>query len=145
MTQPLIIIGCGGHAKSLIDIVETTNEFEIIGLVGRGSEVGKKILGYSVIGCDGDLNRIQKRCSNALLAIGQLKDATLRKRIAAMIIELQFNTPTIISSKAHVSPHARIGEGTTIGHGAIINAGAVIGRFCIINSHALIEHDSTLR
>ena len=35
MVQNLIIFGCGGHAKSVIDIVESTKEWQIKGLISE--------------------------------------------------------------------------------------------------------------
>ena len=37
----IIIFGCG-HAKAVIDIIESNNEFKIIGLIGKENDLGKK-------------------------------------------------------------------------------------------------------
>jgi len=50
----------------------------------------------------------------------------------------------IVSPRAHVSKHAKVGAGTIVMHGAVVNAGAVVGRNCIINSQALVEHDAVI-
>ena len=49
--KPLLLIGCGGHCH-YIDIVEQQGIWEIYGLVGTPSDVGKKVLDYEVVGCD---------------------------------------------------------------------------------------------
>ena len=139
--KPLLLIGCGGHARSLIELVETTSKWQIHGLVGLPEEVGSYIFGYPVICSDGDLPLLQKKCSTAILAIGQIPDSAQRIRLSEQLNQLGFKFPILISPHAIVSRHAKIGHGTTIGHGVIVNAGAVIGDHCIINTHALIEHD----
>ena len=45
----ILIFGCGGHAKSIIDLIDSTNKYKIIGLVGKKNELGREILGYPVI------------------------------------------------------------------------------------------------
>ena len=45
----------GGHARSLIELIESTSLWDTIGLVGLDSEVGTQVLDYQVIGIDKDL------------------------------------------------------------------------------------------
>ena len=140
--NPLLLIGCGGHARSLIDLIETGNQWRVHGLVGLPDQVGLDVLGYPVIGTDAQLMNLHGLCSTALLAIGQLPDPKPRQRLAARLQDLGFQCPTLISPHAYVSRHARIGAGTVVGHGAIVHAGVVVGDHCILNSRALIEHDA---
>lgn len=142
--KPLLLIGCGGHARSLIELVESTGEWQIHGLVGLPEQVGSRILGYPVIGCDDDLSTLKVECPAAVLAIGQLQDSSPRVRLAKHLEQLGFQFPVLISPHAVVSPYAQLGPGTTLGHGVIVNASAVVGDHCIINSRALIEHDAQI-
>ncbi len=142
--EPLIVIGCGGHAQSVIDIAESTGMWEIIGLIGQRNEVGKKIMNYEIIGTDDDLKDIRSKTKNILLGIGQIKDSRKRIEIIKKLKNLEFNTPTIISRNAYVSKNATIEEGCSVGHFSVINSGAKIGRFCILNSKCLIEHNSNI-
>ena len=50
--------------------------------------------------------------------------------------------PTVVSPRAYLSRHARVGGGTTVMHEAIVNCSAEIGENCIINTKALVEHDA---
>lgn len=139
--KSLILVGCGGHAKSVIELIESTGNWKIHGLIGLQHEVGRKVLGYTVMGTDSDLSNIKKECESALLGLGQITSPSFRKKLGIELKEKGFHLPVLISPKAVVSRHAQLGEGTTIGHGAVINAGAVVGANCIINTNALIEHD----
>ena len=139
--KPVLLIGCGGHARSLIELIETAADWHIHGLVGLPEQVGSSLLGYPVIGCDADLPTILAECPAAVLAIGQLPDPAPRQRVAAELELLGFQLPVLISPHAVVSRHALLGPGTTVGHGVIVNAAAEVGAFCILNSRALIEHD----
>ena len=139
--KPLLLIGCGGHARSLIELIDSTEEWQIQGLVGLSEQVGRRVLGYPVIGCDNDLSGLREECPAAVLAIGQIPDSAPRVRLAKQLGQLGFQFPVLISPHAVVSRYAQLGPGTTVGHGVIVNAGAVVGDHCIINSRALIEHD----
>lgn len=142
--EPLIVIGCGGHAISVIDIAESTDRWEIIGLIGQRNEVGKKIMNYEVIGTDEDLKNIRSKTKNILLGIGQIKNPKKRIEIIEKLKNLEFNTPTIISKNAYVSKNATIKEGCSVGHFSVINSGAKVGSFCILNSKCLVEHNSKI-
>jgi len=137
----LLLIGCGGHARSVIDLVESTGKWKLIGLIGYPEQVGSLILGHRVIGSDADLVKLRDSCGHALLAVGQIGAASQRLVLAKSLEQFDFESPTIISPHAVVSNHAKVGFGTTIGHNAIVNAAAEVGIHCIINSAALIEHD----
>ena len=142
--KPLLLIGCGGHAKSVIDLIETEGKWHIHGMVGLPEHVGSKVLGYPVIGTDEDLPKIRESCPSAVLAIGQLPDSSVRQRLAARLEKLGIHSPVVISPHAVVSRHARLGAGTVVGHGSIVNAGAVVGTHCTLNSRTLIEHDARI-
>lgn len=142
--QDIVLIGGGGHAKSVIDIIECENKFNIIGIIDTAENIGKNVLGYKIIGTDENLKEIFQNCKNAHISIGQIKTNEPRKRIFEILKNIGFNLPVIISPFAYVSKHATIGEGSIIMHNALINSGAVVGKNCIINTKALIEHDAKI-
>ena len=144
MSDPLLLIGCGGHARSLIDVVESSGRWHVLGLVGLPEQVGENVLGYPVLGCDQDLSSLREQCAHALLAVGQIGLAPQRQRLGDELRRSEFGLPVVISGRAHVSRHAQLGVGTSVGHGAIVNAGACVGDHCILNSNALIEHDAVI-
>ena len=142
MERPrLIIIGGGGHAHSCIDIIEQCNRFEIAGIVDANKPVGQSVLGYKVIGADGDLHELRREFEHAFIAIGQIETADLRVALFSTLRELDFNVPQFISPESYISRHSKIGDGSIVMHGAIVNANTEIGVNSIINSNALLEHD----
>ena len=142
MDRPrLIIIGGGGHAHSCIDIIEQCNRFEIAGIVDANKLIGQNVLGYKVIGADGDLHELRREFNHAFIAIGQIETADLRVALFGALRELDFNIPQFISPNSYISHHSKIGDGSIVMHGAIVNANTEIGVNSIINSNALVEHD----
>lgn len=144
--EPIILIGGGGHCRSVIDVIESQGQYEIFGILDMPDKVGTKVLGYPIIGSDSEkeLKEFKAQCPNFLVTVGQVKSAQLRKKIFHRIKVAGGQLPIIISPKAHVSKHAKVEEGTVIHHFAMINANAKVGVNCIINSGALIEHDAVV-
>lgn len=142
--EQIVLIGGGGHCKSVIDVIEQENRYKIIGIIDTRENIGKKVLDYKVIGCDEDLETIFQTCKNACITVGHIKSNELRKKLYTIAKDIGFNLPTIISPLAYVSKHAKVDEGTVSMHHALINANAKIGKNCIINTKALIEHDAVV-
>lgn len=142
MKEKIILIGGGGHCHSVIDVIEQTNKYEIMGIIDIKEKVGRQVLGYEIIGCDEDLEGMIKYCKNVHISLGHLKSNQRRVELYYRLKEIGFLFPIIISPLAYVSKYAYIDEGTIIMHHAIVNANAKIGKNCIINTKALIEHDA---
>jgi sugar O-acyltransferase (sialic acid O-acetyltransferase NeuD family) len=141
MSSSILVVGAGGHARSCIDVVESTGALRIAGLIGKVDEVGSMVFGYTVLGTEADLKRLRPSHREALVAVGHIRTAVPRETLFSLLRDLDFALPVIVSPRGYVSPRATIGEGTIVMHGAVVNAGARIGRNCIVNSQALIEHD----
>lgn len=134
----------GGHCSSCIDVIESSGKFKIVGLVAKNKKDKNKNKKYKIIGTDKDLNNIFKRYKFAHIAIGQIKNLNLRKKIFNKLKKIGFVLPVIISKKAYVSKETNFGEGTIVMHGCVINRNSKVGSNSIINTKALIEHDSTI-
>jgi len=142
--KEILLIGGGGHCKSVIDVIEQEGQFKIIGIIDKAELLGSDVLGYSVIGVDSDLKDLSKKYSYALVTIGQIKSSKLRKGLFDLAKKTGFTLPSIISPRAYISKNAIIGNGVVVMHDVLINANALIGDNCIINSKALIEHDTKI-
>jgi len=126
----------------VIDVAESAG-FQNQGILDIPLKVGKKVLGYSIVGTD---DQIPDYVNDAvfIVTIGHIKDASLRIKLHQKIIDAGGTLATIIASTSHVSKHALIEEGSVIMHRVVVNADASIGRGCIINTFANIEHDANI-
>jgi sugar O-acyltransferase (sialic acid O-acetyltransferase NeuD family) len=140
----LVLIGGGGHARACIDLIQASDQFQILGILDRSELVGTDVLGIPVIGTDEDLPVLVKKNLSFLITLGQIKTPDLRIRIYKRIKVLGGLLSTVIATSAHVSPFAQIGEGSIIMGKAMIGPGVRIGENCIINTNALVEHDSVV-
>jgi len=140
----IILIGGGGHCKSVIDVIEQESRFKIVGIVDKPELLGHDVLGYSVIGNDSDLAILVKKYQYALVTVGHIESSFLRIKLFNLAAEAGFILPSIVSPRAYISEPAIIGKGTIVMHDALINTNVQIGNNCIINSKALIEHDCSI-
>ncbi|PUZ21290.1 acetyltransferase [Chitinophaga costaii] len=143
MRQSLILIGAGGHCKSCIEVIESTGQYEIAGILDVSDKVGSLLAGYPVIGTDDALETLAAG-PQFLITVGQIKSALLRQRLFTRLKALGKPLATIIAPSAIVATRVTIGEGSIVMHRTVINAGSFIGANCIINTGAVIEHDSIL-
>jgi len=137
--KPIILIGGGGHCKSVIDAAESAG-CTILGVLDKQDKVGKDILGYKYLGTDEDIpNYVSK--ADFVITVGQIKISSIRHKIAERVEKAGGKFASIIASDAYVSKYAEVGEGTVVLHKAFVNAGAKVGKNSIINTMVNIEHD----
>ncbi len=144
MKPNILLIGGGGHCKSVIDVIELEDKYTIAGIIDKKELIGQDVLGYNVIGCDDDLSELFKTYKFAVVTVGQIKSNSLKVNIFNNLKSIGYTLATIISPLAYVSKHSTIEEGTVIMHHSLVNANVKIGKNCIINTKALIEHDSVV-
>jgi len=137
--KQLILLGGGGHCKSVIDVAESAG-YTILGILDKPELVGTRILDYEIIGVDDDIPQYVDKAA-FVITVGQIKSPAIRQKLDGLVKQAGGTLATIVASDAYVSKYATIGEGTVVMHKAFVNAGAKIGRNCIINTMVNIEHD----
>ena len=135
MCKEVIVIGGGGHAKVVIDCIQSAGD-RVLGVLDDGLAPGTEILGIPVLGG-------VEACRNYpdcwfVIAIG---GNAVRKAIDA---KLSVKWYTAIHPSAVVSKYATVGEGSMILANAVVNPCATVGRHCIINTAAIVEHDNKI-
>ena len=140
--ENIILVGYGGHAKSVADCIERMGQYKIVGYTDQ--EDNHAVFPY--LGKDDVLAEyLEKGCNKVAICIGYLGKGRIREVLYEKLKAMGFEFPVIIDPTAIISKSANIGEGTFVGKGAIINAEATIGKMCIINTRALVEHESEVR
>ena len=130
MCKSVVIIGAGGHARVVADIVKKSGD-KVAGFLDDFN-TGKNILG-KISDCESFSDNY------FVIAIGSNE---VRRRICEKYGSLKYYTA--IHPNAVISENVTIGIGTVVMANAVINSGAVIGMHSIINTASVIEHDNTL-
>ncbi|PSJ45305.1 shikimate dehydrogenase [Zobellella endophytica] len=141
MTEPLILLGGGGQAAVLAEILRQANR-DIIALVSPDSVAGRPGLsGIPVLTRDDEVFLYSADRIRLVNGVGMIPGKILRKRLFASFRQQGYRFASVIAPSAIISSSVTLGEGVQIMPGAIVNAGAVIGDNTIINSGAVVEHD----
>lgn len=139
--ERIILIGCGEHARMIIDNVDQIDTLEIFGLIAADKvDIGKKIMGYDVVCGDNDVDILLRENPDIcgyFLGVGDLR---IRQRLAAKF-DSKLRSVNIIHPAAIVSRYAQIGTGNLLEAYTKIANGVILGSHCIVNSFTAVNHD----
>ncbi|MGQ9482498.1 acetyltransferase [Chloroflexus sp.] len=140
MTQRIVIIGAGGHAQVVADIllraVAHGQVCRPIGYLDDNPKCqGQQRLGLPVLGPISILDTLPH--DSVIIAIG---DNRVRARLFAELKARGEHFARAIHPTAIIAPDVVIGPGTMICAGAIVNPGSVIGANVILNTACTVDH-----
>lgn len=135
MNKEVVIIGAGGHAKVIADIIIKSGD-KVVGFLDDNS-TKESILGYPVLGKSTDCEKYKDKFF--IIAIG---NNSVRRRIAQQYSELKYYTA--VHPTAAIGLDVKIGEGTCVMAYSVINSSATVGKHVIVNSASVVEHDCVL-
>lgn len=143
--KKVIVIGSGGHAKVIIDIILQRNKIlddnlNIIGILDDKYNEDEKIEIFEtpVIGKIDKMLELDEDVYY-VIAIG---NNSVRRKIAEKYSDKKFIT--LIHPKAIIGEKVNIEDGTVVMAGSIINSYTKIGKHCILNTGSIIEHDNII-
>lgn len=140
MYKKVVIIGAGGHAKVIADIIQKSQDI-LLGFLDDNLEKGKKVVcDYKVLGKLEDCLKLKEK-NNEIQFIIAIGSNLIRKKIAE---KYKLNYYTAIHPSAQIGLEVKIKEGTVVMANACINSCAKIGKHSIINTGAIIEHDNII-
>lgn len=144
MTLPVIIIGAGGHAAVVADVLLASGH-EVLGCTELDARLhGARVCGVPVIGDDGALGRHSAEDVRLVNGLGGTRGERLRHDVQARLESHGWEFCGVRHPSAIVSAHAQIGPGVHLMAGCIVQPGAVVGAGCIVNTGAILEHDAVI-
>jgi sugar O-acyltransferase (sialic acid O-acetyltransferase NeuD family) len=144
MSKPVLIIGGGGHAMVIADILRQL-EFKIAAIISKDSPKNCQLFDDIKV-LDDKEALIEFSPSDVYLAngIGSMPNTKVRSNLFDHYKKLNYKFLSIISPYSIVSNYAHVSEGVHILPGAIVNPGVTIGENTIINSGAIVEHECSI-
>lgn len=129
----------------MIDLIKTSGQLKISGILDSQLEKGSTVAGIPVIGNDEMLLELYEHgIRNACIAVGSVKDNSKRKALYGKVKHAGFSIPALVHPSAIISGKSQIREGAQIMAGAIVQTDSIIGENTIVNTGAIVEHDCTV-
>lgn len=134
----IVVLGAGGHAKVVVDLLLSLPAFRVIGLVDPApSATG--FFGVPLLGDDTVLPKLRREgVTAAVVAVG---DNAARARLGMLVRLNGFDLPSLVHPTATVSRHALLEEGVVVMAGAGVGPDARLGPFAVVNTRSVVEHD----
>jgi len=141
MKKPVIVIGGGGHARVLLDLLKLKS-IPVVGVSDPNLSEGnlKPYHTTNIIRDENilDFNRDEVELVNG---IGSIKVEGKRRLVYERFKAAGFSFPSLIHPSIVMAEDIEIGEGTQVMAGAVLQTGSVIGENTIVNTRASIDHD----
>jgi len=135
--KKLLIVGAGGHGRSVAEAALAAGEYRLVGFVDDAASSLRHVWEWPVFGSTADLASCRQHADAAIVAIGNNR---LREELHDRLSAAGFELVTVIHPKAMVSPRAVIGAGSAIMAGAIVGTEAELGAGVIVNAAAVVDH-----
>lgn len=139
--QPLVLLGAGGHAKVLLDILSRQGIRPVACISPQPLPVHPLFAGITHYANDTALHNFDPQAVMLINGIGALPGSSRRFALFDEAKLLGFRFFSVICASAQVSPFATLGEGVQIFSHAIVNVDSQLADNVIINTRALVEHD----
>ncbi|NDJ54926.1 MAG: hypothetical protein GYB68_17785 [Chloroflexi bacterium] len=146
---PVIILGAGGYAEVLVEILKPRADVEPIGFTdkayGLSERSAEDAVTLPVLGNDDDLAELAEEYLglHAVLALGpQLMD--IRSRLIERLVRLDLPALSVVHPSAFVSTQSVLSAGTVVREGGLLSVGVQTGAHCVINVAASLDHHAVL-
>jgi UDP-N-acetylbacillosamine N-acetyltransferase len=151
----LLILGFGGHARSIADVAIDLGVSEIV-FVDESTKPGENFFGFpvqkslpaslppgwSVLPAAGDNAERQRQI--AQIAVQALPMGYLASRRAYLGKGSSIQSGSFVAHNAHLGPMAAIGRGTIINTGAVVDHESSIGDFSHISVNSTVAGRCTI-
>lgn len=147
MNVNCIVLGGGGHAKVVIDCLQSLDGIDVVGVLDAGNAMDASacVLNVPVLGGDELLAGLKDRgVTHFALGFAGIGPNAARERLFQLALQTGLQSLTVIHPSAVVSKGASVGAGVQIFAGAIVNVAAVLGEGCIVNTGSIVEHDAVM-
>lgn len=133
----LLIVGAGGHGRSVAEAVLLGKEHHLVGFADDRWPELQEVWDHPVLGRTDLLSVFRLQAGFAIVAVG---NNALREALHAKLREAGFDLATVVHPRAFLSPRAVLDAGCAVMAGAIVGTEASVGEGAIINCGAVVDH-----
>ena len=142
MSKRVIVIGAGGHGRSVAEAILLLGRDELVGFVDDGADANAKVWTYPILGRTNSLHTLRALADTVVVAIG---NNAVREKLHARVRDAGFELLNVIHPAAFVSPTATLGAGCAVMAGAVVGTEAQLGEGVIVNCGATVDHHCRVR
>ena len=140
MSQQVIIIGTGGHAGVLCEVLRMRG-IVVSASIARDPPSKEWLEKYQHLGQERILEGLDPSGVSLVNGVGSAGSTELHIRVFEYAKGLGFSFLSVIHPKSIIAESALLNEGVQIMAGAVVQTGAQLGRNVLINSGAIVDHD----
>lgn len=137
MSKRVIVIGAGGHGRSVAEAILLVGRDELVGFVDDGADANATVWSYPILGRKDSLHTLRAQADAVVVAIG---NNAVREKLHARVREAGFELLSVIHPTAFVSPTATLGAGCAVMAGAVVGTEAQLDEGVIVNCGATVDH-----
>ena len=137
MSKRVIVIGAGGHGRSVAEAILLLGRDELVGFVDDGADANAKVWTYPILGRTDSLHTLRALADTVVVAIG---NNAVREKLHSRVRDAGFELLNVIHPAAFVSPTATLGAGCAVMAGAVVGTEAQLGEGVIVNCGATVDH-----
>lgn len=140
----LLIIGAGGHARVITDILRARGELDrLSGFIDEALPIGSCPSGWDAAIVGRDKNLADHAGSDFIIGIGSISGGNaLRAKLFDKAKSAGLQPATLIHPAATLAADVKIGAGTAVMAGVVVNTGSLIGENVILNTRSTLDHDA---
>lgn len=145
MSLPVLIIGAGGHAVVVLDVLRAMGA-DTIGYADTAPALhGANVRGMPVIGGDEAVfERYPPERVMLANGVGGNRPTGERRAVFERFSDRGYRFLTLIHPSAIVSPSVTLGAGVQVMAGAVLQPSVTVGANSIVNTRASIDHDCSI-
>lgn len=145
MSKPLIVIGSGGHASVIADILLNQGRTIVATVSPDEIKDNSPLKGIKRLMTDASLlDTYSPEEFDLVNGLGALPGITLRTNLFDYFSNYGYKFQSVIAPSAIIAGGVKLEGGVQVMHGAIIQTNASIAKNCIVNSGSIVEHDCVI-
>ena len=139
--KSIIVLGAGGHARVLLDML-LSQGCKVIGLTDEDASLwGQSVFGVPVLGDDRCIQRYLRRDIMLVNGIGSVDSMQLHRQVYEAMKRQGYSFAQVVSSATVISDRVVLDEGVLVMPGVVVNEGTSIGANTILNTRSVLDHE----